>query len=158
MATGQTATAIATPVSVQALSGRFVENGAATYRINFPLPGGATLLDVIVEGEALWNSAGAATLDVGDTTDPDGWITALNLKASDLLAGESISLGSTQTRGGNAGAYTVIGTSTHLQRNYSAAGRTITASVTVASGVGTLGRTRVTVLYSTGSAVSVTAV
>lgn len=142
-------------VSVQAQAARFVENGAGTYTADFTLPGGATLLDIIVEGEALWTAATSAALDIGDTNDPDGYFSAVNLKATDLLAGQSMSIGSTQVRGGDDGAYLTVGTSTHVDRRYSASPRTISAVVT-SVGAGTAGRTRVTVVYSTGAATTVT--
>jgi hypothetical protein len=55
------------------------------------VPAGATILDIIVNGVALWNNAGACTLKVGDVADDDGYFTAVDLKATDLLAGESLS-------------------------------------------------------------------
>ena len=133
--------------SVQAMQARFIENGAGTYTADFVLPAYSTLIDIIVEGEALWTAATSAALIVGDAADPAGWLASINLKATDLLAGESIALGSTQVRGGNAGAYISVGTSTHINRRFSSAERTITAKVT-SVGAGTAGRTVVTVLYS----------
>jgi hypothetical protein len=144
----------ATAVSVQALQARFVESGAGTYTANFNVPPGATLLDIVVEAEAVWAAGTSAALIVGDSVDDDGFLASINLKATDLLAGESISIGSTQTRGGNAAAYITTGTSTHLTRGFSAAKRTITAKVT-SVGVGATGRTRVTVLYSVGAPTAV---
>lgn len=140
----------ATAVSVQALVARFEEAGAGTYQADFVLPPNSTLVDIIVEAEALWDAATSAALIVGDTADPDGWLASINLKATDLLAGESISLGSTQVRGGNAGAYISVGTSTHVSRRFATAGQTISANI-VSVGAGTAGRTRVTVLYTVGN-------
>lgn len=140
-------------VSVQAASARFVENGAGTYTATFAIPANATLLDVIVEAEALWDAATSASLEVG-STDPDGYFTAVDLKATDLLAGESVSLMSTQVRGGVIGAYDT-GTSTHLNRLFSSATRTIVATV-ASVGAGTAGRTRVTVVHTAGSPTVIT--
>lgn len=140
----------ATAVSVQALHARFEENGAGTYTADFILPQGATLVDIIVEAEALWTAGTSASLQVGDTGDPDGYFTAVDLKATDLLAGETLSLASTQVRGGVIGAYGTVDTSTHLDRGFSSAERTITATV-ASVGAGTAGRTRVVVLYTVGS-------
>jgi len=145
----------AAPVSVQALQARFVESGAGTYTANFILPQGATLLDIVVEGEALWGAATSAVLDIGDSADPDGYFSAVNVKATDLAAGESIAIGSTQVRGGDDGVYLTVGTSTHISRRFSAAERTISATI-VSVGAGTAGRTRVTVVYSTGSPTNIT--
>lgn len=149
------AVAPAAPVSVQTVGARFVENGAGTYTANFNLPGGATLIDIIVEGEALWTAATSALLDVGDAADPDGYFSAVNLKATDLLAGESISLGSTQVNGGDGAAYAIVGISTHLSRRFSAADRTISAVVT-SVGAGTAGRTRVVCVFSVGTPTIIT--
>lgn len=133
-------------VGIQCVSARFVENGAGTYTADFVLPAGSILYDVVATAEALWTAGTSAALIVGDATDDDGYLASVNLKATDLLAAESISLQSTQVRGGNAGADITVGTSTHIARKYSASERTITAKV-VSVGAGTAGRTRVDVLY-----------
>lgn len=121
---------------------RFVENGAGTYTADFNLPANATIVDIIVTAEALWTAATSASLEVGDADDPDGFFTAVDLKATDLLAGESVSLGSVGTEGGVAGAYATVGTETHVTKRHSSAARTITATV-ASVGAGTAGRTRV---------------
>lgn len=143
------------PVSVQSLAARFVESGAGVYTANFNLPGGATLIDIIVEAEALWTAATSAVLDIGDAADPDGYFSAVDLKATDLLAGESVAIGSTQVRGGDNGAYLTVGTSTHISRRFSSADRTLAAVIT-SVGAGTAGRTRVTVVFSQGSPTNIT--
>lgn len=142
-------------VGVQVQQARFVENGAGTYTADFILPAGSTVVDIIVEAEALWTAATSAVIDIGDATDPDGYFSAVNLKATDLLAGEAISLGSTQVNGGDGAAYVIVGTSTHLTRGYSASARTISAVVT-SVGAGTAGRTRVTVLYVVANETTIT--
>jgi hypothetical protein len=141
--------------SVQAQSARFVESGAGTYTANFTIPENATLIDIIVEAEALWAAGTSAVMDIGDSADADGYFSAVNLKATDLLAGESMSIGSTQTRGGDDGAYLTVGTSTHISRRFSSASRTISAVVT-SVGAGATGRTRVTVVYSVGAPTNIT--
>lgn len=142
-------------VGVQVATARIVENGAGTYTADFVLPAGSILYDVVATAEALWTAATSAALIVGDATDDDGYLASVNLKATDLLAGESISLMSTQVRGGNAGADISVGVSTHIARKYSASERTITAKV-VSVGAGTAGRTRVDVLYIGPSVTTVT--
>ncbi len=142
-------------VGVQVLQARFVENGAGSYVADFILPAGATLVDIIVEAEALWTAATSAVIDIGDATDPDGYFSAVNLKATDLLAGQSVSLGSTQVNGGDGAAYVIVGTSTHLARLSSSSARTVTATVT-SVGAGTAGRTIVTVLYAVSNPTVVT--
>ena len=139
----------ASPVSVQAQSARFVEAGAGTYTATFHLPPNAVLLDVIATAEALWDAATSASLIVGNAGDPDGYIAATDLKATDLTAGQSISIGGgTDTGGGKAGADAIAGSNTHVvDRFYSAsADYDITATIT-SVGAGTAGRTRVDVLY-----------
>lgn len=115
--------------------------GAGVWTGSVVLPAGATLIDIIVNGVALWNSQTSATLEVGDGTDPDGYYTAVDLKATDLLAGESLSF---DNAGGKAGAYIA---NSQVSPRYSAAERTISAVVTKVGSTGTAGRTRVLVGY-----------
>lgn len=133
----------------------FTETGGAlTYTGGVDIPAGATLVDVIVYGAALWDNSGAVTMIVGDPDDdPDGYYTGVNLKATDLLAGESLSFA---IAGGKQGAY-YSGTNTHVENRYSAAARTITGVVTTASTGGSAGRTRMTVIWSEPSADNITA-
>jgi hypothetical protein len=130
--------------AVVAVEKSFTETTGAgtTYTATVPLPAGATLLDVIVNGVALWTAGTSATMIVGDGTDPDGYYTAVDLKATDLLAGESLSFA---LAGGKAGAYIA---SSQVSPRYSAAARDIIGVVTRAGTVGTAGRTRMTVVYS----------
>ena len=121
----------------------FRENGAGTYSGSVTVPAGATILDIIVHATALWAAATSATMIVGDVADDDGYYTAVNLKATDLLAGESLSFA---RDGGKAGAYNV-GTNTHWTTRYSAVDRIITGKIT-SVGAGTTGRTRMTVVYT----------
>lgn len=125
--------------------------GAGTYSASVTLPAGATLIDVIVTNVALWTATTSATLDVGDTTDPNGFFAAFDLKATDLLAGESVSFAHA---GGKAGAYI---TATHANGRYSAAARNIVASVVTVGAAGDAGRTRVTVVYSAPQAANIVA-
>ena len=122
----------------------FEESGAAgVYSASAVLPTHSTVLDIIVNGIALWGAGSAATMIVGDTTDPNGFYDAVNLKATDLLAGESISFA---LAGGKAGAYIA---NSQVSPRYSATARTITAQVTTTGTTATTGRTRVTVIYTT---------
>jgi len=116
--------------------------GAGVYTGSVTVPAGATIQDIIVNGVALWDNAGAVTMKVGDATDDDGYFTAVNLKATDLLAGESISFA---LAGGKAGAYIA---NSQASPRYSATARVISGIVTTASTGGTAGRTRMTVIYS----------
>lgn len=125
--------------------------GAGVYTAAFALPAGATLHDIIVNGVALWTATTSATLKVGDTDD-DGFYTAVDLKATDLLAGESLSF---ELAGGKAGAYIA---NSQVSPRYSATARTINAIVTTVGAAGTAGRTRVTVVYSNPTATAATKV
>lgn len=117
--------------------------GALTYTGSVTIPAGATLVDVIVYGEALWDNAGAVTMKVGlDGIDDDGFFTGVNLKATDLLAGESLSF---DNAGGKAGADIA---NSQVQRRYLATARTLSGIITTASTGGSAGRTRMTVIYS----------
>lgn len=128
----------------------FTEAGAGTYTASVPLPAGATLLDVIVNGVALWDAGTSAVMIVGDAADPDGYFTAVNLKATDLLAGESISFA---LAGGKAGAYIA---NSQVSPRYAAAARSIVGVVT-SVGAGTAGRTRMTVVYSAPASADIVA-
>lgn len=117
------------------------------YTGSVSVPAGATILDVIVNGDVLWAASVSATMKVGDVADDDGYYTAVNLKATDLLAGESISFA---LAGGKAGAYIA---NSQVSPRYSATARTVSGIVTtvdVASGGA--GRTRMTVIYSSNTA------
>lgn len=116
-------------------------SGAGTYTATCTVPAGATLLDIIVNGVALWDNAGTVTMKVGDTDD-DGFFTGVNLKATDLLAGESISF---ESAGGKAGAYIA---NSQVSPRYSATARAITGIITTSSTGGSAGRTRMTVVYA----------
>ena len=128
---------------VQAQTVKFVEAGAATYTGTISLPAGAIIVDIIVHVEAVWAAGTSASLEVGDSATADGFFTAVDLKATDLVADESVNL--TEKDGGVNGAYN---TATHVTDRRAPAGATRDIVCTVVSvGAGTAGRTRVTVLY-----------
>jgi len=129
--------------SVVAVERTFTETaGAGTYTGSVAVPAGATIHDIIVNGVALWTNAGAVSMIVGDVADDNGYFDAVNLKATDLLAGESISFA---LAGGKAGAYIA---NSQVSPRYSATARTISGIITAASTGGGAGRTRMTVIYS----------
>jgi hypothetical protein len=136
--------------AVHGAEATFTENGAGTYTATIPLPAGATLIDIIVNGVVLWAAATSAALIVGDGTDPDGYFTGVDLKATDLLAGESLSFAQA---GGKAGAYIA---NSQVSPRYAAAARSIIGVVT-SVGAGTAGRTRMTVLYTAPNSADVIA-
>ena len=146
--------------SVLAESLYFVENGAGTYTGTVVLPAGAVLIDVIVHAEALWAAGTSATLIVGDTVDDDGIFTAVNLKATDLLATEAISING--LAGGKHGAdlaldYTSVATigASQVKRRFLSTERTMQAKVT-SVGAGTTGRTRVTFVFAMPNGTTIT--
>ena len=119
----------------------FTEAGAGTYTGSVTVPAGSTVVDIIVNAVAQWTAGTSALMDVGDTSDPNGFFAAVDLK-SGLAAGDSISF---SFAGGKAGAY--LGATT-VKKRYYATGGTI-SGVVVASGTdGTAGRTRMIVLYA----------
>lgn len=127
--------------------------GAGVYTGSVTIPAGATIYDIVVYGEALWDNAGTATLKVGiDAVDDDGYFTAVNLKATDLLAGESLAFA---LAGGKAGADIA---NSQVQRRYGAAARVVSGIVTTSSTGGTAGRTRMIVMYSLSTPVAATKV
>lgn len=129
------------PDGVVCQAATFTEEGAGTYEALITLPAGAVLLDIIVAGVALWDAATSATLIAGDESNDDGFFTAVNLKATDLLAGETISF---SEAGGKAGAYIA---NSQVSPRYYAAETDINISIT-SSGAGTAGRTRAYVIYA----------
>jgi hypothetical protein len=116
--------------------------GILTYTGSVILPAGSSVHDILVNGVALWDNAGAVTLKVGDGTVADGYFIGVNLKATDLLAGESLSFA---LAGGKAGAYIA---NSQVSPRYNAASVTISAIITAAGAGGSAGRTRVSVVYS----------
>jgi hypothetical protein len=123
---------------------------AGVYTGSVTIPAGATLQDIIVNGVALWDAVTSATLKVGDVADDDGYYTGVNLKATDLLAGESISFA---LAGGKAGAYIA---NSQVSPRYSATARVVSGIVTTV-GSGTAGRTRMTVIWSAPVAADINA-
>lgn len=134
---------------VEAHEVTFTEDGAGTYTGSVSVPAGATIIDIIVNGVALWTAATSATLKVGDATDDDGYYTGVNLKATDLLAGESLSFA---LAGGKAGAYIA---NSQVSPRYSASARVISGIVT-SVGAGTAGRTRMIVIFALPTATAAT--
>ncbi len=118
-------------------------NGAGVYTASVTLPAGATLIDIIVNGVALWTATTSANMKVGDAGDDDGYYTNIDLKATDLLAGESLSFA---LAGGKAGAHIA---NSQVSPRYLPIGAVIAGIITTVGAAGTAGRTRMTVIYST---------
>ena len=122
----------------------FTEDGDTTYTGTVNVPAGATIVNIIVNAVTLWDDGTSAALIVGDETDDNGFFDAVNLKATDLLAEQSIDFAKT---GGKEGAY-LVGTATHWTDRYRAAARTVVGKVTTGGQDGSAGETRMTVIYS----------
>jgi hypothetical protein len=139
---------------VQSAEVTFTETaGAGTYTGSVTLPAGATLLNIVVYASALWDNSGAVSMIVGDADDDNGYYVATDLKATDLLAQETLSF---SHPGGKGGAY-LAGTATHWTDLYYASGGVITGKITAASTGGSAGRTRMTVVWSQPAASHITA-
>jgi len=115
--------------------------GAGVWTGTVNVPAGATIIDVIVVAVALWNSETSASMKVG-MSDDDGFFIDVDLKATDLLAGESVSLA---LAGGVAGAYVA---NSHVLQRYSASARTVNGIITKEGTTGTAGRTRMIVVFA----------
>ncbi len=143
----------------------FVENATnTTHTCTIAVPAGAWLHSIKVTNSVLW-TGGTATMEVGDTADPDGYFTGVDLKATDLVVGEVLETnnGSIDTDGlwgGKQGVYLVAAsgrrgpTSTNFGMYY-AAGSNILGVVTVGTPATTAGRTFMSVIYSVGEVVAV---
>jgi len=130
---------------VESQSVLFTEAGAGTYTGTVALPAGAVVVDIIVHAIALWAAATSAEMIVGDAVDDNGFFTGVDLKATDLLAAESISFAQT---GGLEGAdLDDPAAGAHVRRRYLATARNIIGKV-VSVGAGTTGRTLMTVVYT----------
>lgn len=134
---------------VQAREVYYVETAALTYTGAIVVPAGAWIVDIIVQAEALWTAATSAEMEVGDGDDPDGFYTAVDLKATDLIVSGGKQTLSFAKTGGVEGAY-LVGTASHWTGLYNASARTVTGTI-VSVGAGTAGRTRMIVVYVTPS-------
>lgn len=124
---------------------------AGTWDASMTVPADAFLIDIKITSVAEWDTVDAATMIVGDATDPDGWFTAIDLKAgTDIVSGAEAEIVDFQNAGGLEGAY-LHASSGERAEAYSAAARVITGTITTTgAGTGTLGRTRMVVIYSSG--------
>lgn len=126
-------------------------DAAGTYSASVTIPAYSFLLDIVVYGEALWDSGSAVALIAGDTQsggspDDNGFIVSTDLKATDLLAGEGIALsGGTALAGGKVGADIA---NSQFNRRLLSVERTVTLTVTMSGASGSAGRTRAIVIYT----------
>lgn len=112
------------------------------------LPKGAVLIDIIVYNEAL-HTGTSSSLEVGDGDDADGYFTAVDLKATDLLAEQTVRLSANlDGAGGVQGAYLNVGTNTHMTDLVYPDGGIITATVTYGATPLDAGITHVDVIFA----------
>ena len=140
----------------------YTENATNTLHTGtVTLPAGSWLHNIEVTSSVLW-TGGTATMKVGDTADDDGFFVGIDLKATDLLVGEVLSIANSTNWGGKEGAYLVAATgrrgptSTNFGTYY-AAGSDIKGIVTVGTPATTAGRTWMSVTFSIGTAVAAVA-
>ena len=128
---------------------------AGVHTVAIEVPAYSILLDVGIVGVALWNISVSAGLIAGDADDDNGYIVSTDLKATDLLAGESIWVSAgTAMAGGKIGAYVAnsqwtIGSGAAPQ--WRTAARTITFTLTTTGSAATTGETLCIVKYLTFS-------
>ena len=119
---------------------------AGTYTATVVIPVNAIVLDVIFKNTVVWNNNGTATLNVGDADDPDGYISAVDVKtapATDVNGAGGIS-----SRGEDTGTGAYKG----LFKKYTTGG-TITASIVTTGATGTAGRSSLYVIYAMNQSV-----
>jgi len=137
----------------------FTEDATSlTHTATFVIPAGATLLDILVVPQVLW-TGGTAAFTCGDAAAATGWFTSTDLKATDLILGERLQASNANNWGGKNGSYlTTAGlfghTATTMIGGYCPTAYSVIGVVTVTTPATTVGRTRMTVLYYTGQAVT----
>lgn len=131
--------------------------GTKTHTATFPIPAGATILDIIVTNSVVWNSGTTAVLDIG-LVDADCFFAAVDLKTVPA-AGKSMNFAFPGASNGGAAIPEIDAGAGNTQLGatngflYGADARSLTAVVVDTNVSGTNGRTRVAVLYALPSAV-----
>lgn len=143
------------PVFVQRVKFLVASGGAAgTHTGSVSIPAAALLIDVIVHAVALWNTGTTAVLKVGDVADDDGIFTDVNVRGTDLVAGESISFAHS---GAQQGAdVDVPAADAVIRRRYLATARVVTGVITLVGTAATTGETYMDVVYSLPSSADIT--
>ena len=132
---------------VQAKEVTFTESTAAgVYTGSVTVPADAWLLDIKIWNDVYWTAATTAAMIVGDVGDPNGWYDAIDLKATDIVAGADAEVIDFNNPGGQEGLYLVTATGERAEM-YSASARIITGEITTTGATGNAGRTRMLVLY-----------
>jgi hypothetical protein len=147
------------PGAVRVVGGQILEadgSAAGVYTFDVKLPAYAMLLDVVIHNEALWTAGTSATLECGFYSDSSGAIStvidaddiyaAVNLKATDLLAGAALALAWAGGKHGDLAG--VVATQDALIDVVDAVDRWVRTKVTTVGTVGTAGKTYVYVVYA----------
>ena len=141
----------------------FTEDGSTTLTGTVELPAGARLIDILISITVLFDDSGAVTMDVGDDDDANGWFAAINMKATDLVVGELLSIMHGDLWGGKEGAYLVAATGRRGRTTagvdsgtYYGAASEVIGVITTANQDGTAGRAFMDVIYSVPTAVAAT--
>lgn len=133
----------------------FTEDSSGTsYTGTIAIPASSLVFDIQFRSTVLWDGTSAA-LDLGDDDDPNGYFSAINLKATDLLVGEILSITNSENWGGKQGVYLVAATGLKSATYYAAANNII-GVVTPGASDGTAGRSFMHVLYATTTHVAST--
>jgi len=124
----------------------FTEAGdAGVYTGTIALPAGSRIIDVGVDGQALWTAGTTAAIIVGDDDDANGFFISTNLLATDLLEGQ---INNIEHPGGKAGAYIA----SEARILYAAAARNVIGVVTTTGATAVTGITRMYVVYANPTA------
>ena len=119
---------------------------AGTYTASVTIPEGSYINDIIVQAVTTWDSTTSAGLILGDEDDPNGYLETTNL-LSGFTSGIATSVLAESGAGlGAAGVYIMDASGTG-GGVYKAGTRTVTVSITT-GGAGTVGETRVVVVWS----------
>jgi hypothetical protein len=123
--------------------------GAGVYTGSVTVPANSWLLDIKIYNLVYWTNNTSATMKVGDAGTDDGWFTAIDLKATDIVdhSGGNAEVLDFNNGGGKVGAYYVAATGERDQM-YASAARVVSGIVTTVGATGTAGRTRMVVIYT----------
>jgi hypothetical protein len=142
----------ATGYPVQMAVRTFTESATAgVWTGSVTIPAGSMIFDVQWSNQTLWNNTTSATLNVGDTEDTNGYFSAVDVKAAPAADVDGAGGVSVAGQDAGAGAYSGL-------VKYTAAGTIVSGVVTTLHAVGDTGRSRMTVIFATPTAVAATKV
>lgn len=128
----------------------FTEDGSGTsYVGTIEIPASTLVFDIQFRSTVLWDGT-SASLDIGDDDDANGYFAGINLKATDLLVGEVLSITNSENWGGKQGVYLVAATGLKSATYYATANNII-GTITPGAADGSAGRSFMHVLCATTS-------